>query len=290
MIPSFDRFEYCAARDLFYDFCLWEYTPLTPPDGKLHSSTLLFHSFDVTGMGGRVFDLIQAIRDGIGVSRTVWGVKKIGDEIRWELYFYDYRRRQRERSVSRLLEVIRPLVPCDLTVSDDLHYFMFSIDLDHRLVAGQKPLDEIHLYIGNPGSAVSSGICYSLTHRGTRLENFYFFFNAAKQQKEIASKAMTSVHLDATRIGLDQIFWPETRQCEVIVVANKQENDAVYFSRIDVDQLLFFLKKMAYPNEIVLFFETQRHQLDHLRFDAGFDYRMQGKDLKILKSGYYGIF
>jgi hypothetical protein len=30
--------------------------------------------------------------------------------------------------------------------------------------------------------------------------------------------------------------------------------------------------------------------LDHLRFDVGFDYRMEGRALSILKSGYFGVF
>jgi hypothetical protein len=33
-----------------------------------------------------------------------------------------------------------------------------------------------------------------------------------------------------------------------------------------------------------------RERLDHLYYDAGFDYKMVGSELVILKSGYYGIF
>jgi hypothetical protein len=80
------------------------------------------------------------------------------------------------------------------------------------------------------------------------------------------------------------------RTAQVIVVSNKQENDAVYFSRINVDQLIFFLRRMGYPREIISFVVRNRSKLDHLLYDAGFDYRMEGKDLRILKSGYYGIF
>jgi hypothetical protein len=80
------------------------------------------------------------------------------------------------------------------------------------------------------------------------------------------------------------------RDCKVIVVANKQGNDAVYFSRINVDQLIFFLKRMNYPGELISFIEKNRSKLDHLQYDVGYDYKMDGKDLMILKSGYYGVF
>ena len=78
--------------------------------------------------------------------------------------------------------------------------------------------------------------------------------------------------------------------CKVIVIANKQGNDAVYFSGIDVGQLILFLKRLDYPGELVSFVEENRSKLDHLQYDVGFDYRMEGKDLSILKSGYYGNF
>ena len=285
-----DRLEYMTAQDVFFDFCLWEYTPLAPWENKFCSSTLLFHSFKVAGLDERIFDLIQAIRKGIGLSHTVWGVKQLEDDIRWEFYFYDYRRRERERSITKVLEIMRPFVRCGMKVNENYHYFMFSIDISGDLFAKATELEEIHMYIGNVGSTVSSGICYSLKNEGTRLENFYFFFDAKTQGDEILGKVVSSAYIDTTVIKIDQILWPEMRDCKVIVVANKQGNDAVYFSRINVDQLIFFLNRMNYPNELISFIEKNRSKLDHLQYDVGYDYKMDGKDLVILKSGYYGIF
>ena len=36
--------------------------------------------------------------------------------------------------------------------------------------------------------------------------------------------------------------------------------------------------------------EASRDGLDHLLYDVGIDYRMEGDSLMILKSGYYGTF
>ena len=285
-----DRLEYTTPQDVFFDYCLWEYKPVAPPENKFRPVNLLYHSFDFTGMDERMFELVQAIRKGIGVSHTVWGLKKLGDKIAWEFYFYDYRRRERERSITKLLDIIRPFIRCEIKANENFHYFMFSIDINNDLVSGSKDLEEIHMYIGNPGSTVSSGICYLLTKSGTRLENFYFFFDAKKEMNEIMSKTACSAHIDTTQISLDQILWSEMTNCGVIVVANKQNNDSVYFSRINVGQLIFFLKRMNYPETLVSFIEENRSKLDHLLYDVGYDYRMEGKNLKILKSGYYGTF
>jgi hypothetical protein len=285
-----DRWEYTTSQELFFDFCLWEYKPVSSYESKFRSANLLFHSFDVAGLDRRVFDLIQAIREGFGLSRTVWGVKQIGKHIKWEFYFYDYRRRERERSITKLLSMIHPLVRCGISVNENLLYFMFSIDIDQQLISGTKDLEEIHLYIGNTGSTVSSGICYLLSKEGKRLENFYFFFDAKKQMEAIHRKIISSAFFDSKAIPLDLILWPELLECNIIVVANKQNNDSVYFSRIDVHQLIFFLKRMRYPEELVSFVEENKSKMDHLLFDIGYDYRMEGKNLVILKSGYYGIF
>jgi hypothetical protein len=285
-----DRLECTTEADEFFDYCLWEYKPAEPWVGKLRSVNLLLHSFDLVGVDPRLYDLVQAIRDGIGVSRTVWGLKQVEEGIRWEFYFYDYRRRARERSISRLLDILGPFARCGFRPDEQRDYFMFSIDVDGDLAAGTRALDEIHMYIGNVGSTVSSGICYSLSQHGTRLENFYFFFDAKTQLREITGKIASSAFVDGSSIDINRILWPELRNCRVIVVANKQGNDCIYFSRITVDQLLFFLKRMNYRRELVSFVEENRSMLDHLQYDVGFDYRMEEGELKILKSGYYGVF
>jgi hypothetical protein len=80
------------------------------------------------------------------------------------------------------------------------------------------------------------------------------------------------------------------RTCQTIVVANKQARDGVYFSRVNVKQLLYFLRRMDYPASHIDMVERHQASLDHLLFDVGFDYSMQGRDLKIVKSAYYGVF
>lgn len=285
-----DFFEYATPRDVFYDFCLWEYKPTVSFANKFRSVNLLLHSFACTKTDGRIYDMVRAIQNGFGVGQTVWGLKHMNGQIFWEFYFYDYLRRERVRSMTKLLKIIRPYLSCDIKVNENLHYFMFSIDIDDQLLSDRPNLDEIHMYIGNPGSTVSSGICYSLTSEGTRLENFYFFFDANKQSDDILGKTVCSAYVDTKKIPIDQILWPELRECEVIVVANKQGNDAVYFSRINVDQLAFFLRRMNYPRDLISFVVENRSNLDHLLFDVGYDFKMEGNDLVILKSGYYGIF
>ncbi len=206
-----DRFEYAGAQDIFFDFCLWEYKPVIPYENKFRSVNLLYHSFDFLGVHERILELVQAIRKGIGFSHTVWGLKQLGEKIAWEFYFYDYGRRERERSITKLLDIINPFVRCEIKPNENHFYFMFSIDVTNDLISGTKDLEEIHMYVGNPGSTVSSGICYSLTNQATKLENFYFFFDAQKEMDEIIAKVVCSAYVDSTKIDINRILWPELR-------------------------------------------------------------------------------
>lgn len=285
-----DRFEFATNDDPALSYCLWAYPPPAAAEDKFRSVNLLFHSFAQAGMDARAYDIVEALREGIGNFRTVYGVKRVGKKIAWEFYFYDYKRHAREVSAARVLEVLRPWVRCEPALLETLPYFMFSIDLDDAIARGDRPLDVIHMYIGNPGSAVSSGMAYAVRAGETVLENFYFFFDARTEMDQVVRKIETSALVDLSQIGINEILLPELRTCRTICVANKQTHDCVYFSGIDVGQLLFFLRRFNYPIETIGFVAQNRHRLDHLLFDVGFDYTMREGRLIPLKSGYYGVF
>jgi hypothetical protein len=284
------RFEYATLDDPALNYCLWEYARSAPAEDKFRSVNLLFQSFEHAGVDERAYDIVDAIRDAIGPFRTVFGIKLLGDRLAWEFYFYDYRRTAREVSISCVLEALRPLVRCPVRPNERLPYFMFSLDLDAELASGARDLDVVHMYVGNPGSSVSSGIAYALRAGSTRLENFYFFFDAPTQLNEAADKIACSAWFDPAHVELDEILLPELRDCQTICVANKQTHDCVYFSGVDVRQLLIFLERYAYPAPIVGFVRDNQSHLDHLLFDVGVDYRVEDGRLTPLKSGYYGVF
>lgn len=283
--------ETTTPHDQYFNYCWWKYQPVAPTEGKLRPVNLLWHSFAVAGLGEPAFRLVEAIRSAVGPFRSVYGIKWLGDRLAWEFYFYDYKRRERVVSATRVLEAIAPVHPCRVRVNEALPYFMFSLDILPDVLAGERSLDVVHLYIGNPGSSVSSGIAYALGPAGdTTLENFYFFFDAQRHRDEAAAKICCAAHFDATRVPLDRILWPELRDCHTLCIANKRQYDTVYFSGVTVDQLLFFLRALRYPPPITDFVVAERGRLDHLLYDVGFDYVGRGEDVGIVKSGFYGVF
>ena len=290
MIEKDKLLEFTTSEDPFLDFCLWEYQPNTSFAHKLRSVNLLFHTFEIAGADDLMLELCNSIRNSIGDWRTVWGVKQIGNNLSWEFYFYDYNRVGRTVSLSKLCDVLQEYTKCDLRINEDFLYFMFSIDLDNALVTGQRELDEINVYIGNIGSTVSAGICYSLTKAGMGLDNLYYFFDGRNELQEITDKITCSAHVQLSMLDLNSILIPELKECKTIVVANKKQNDGIYYSRINIDQFLFFLGKMEYPSELINFVNDNKSSLDHLLYDVGIDYKMKDGNLELLKSSFYGVF
>ncbi len=282
---------FAKSEDSFYDYCLWPYEPLQNVEGKWRSSNLLRHSFDCVGMGERIYQTCSQIQSALGVGETVWGVKWCSGRVSWEFYFYDYERLERRVSVERLVEIISPNVRCQLKANELRPYFMFSFDLDESWSDRDDVcLENIDLYLGNTGCDVSSGISYGLSSKGMAFKNLYYFFDAKKELEKVVEKVVCSAHLDLPNINLDELLWPEMLSCEVIVVANKVNNDGIYFSRVNVQQLLQGLKRLHCPQVLVSYIEANQQLLDHLLFDIGFDYTMVDGELVVLKGAYYGTF
>jgi hypothetical protein len=281
--------ERSAARDRYADYCLWDYPPVAPTAGKLRCANLLWRALEAAGAGPQFFAACRALREGLGPFRTVFGVKKVADRLSFEFYFYDYARLEREVSITRVLALLAPFVACPLTYSEQRPYFMFSIDLDDEIAARRRPLETINIYVGNPGSSVSSGICYELSPAGLRLANFYFFFDARKEMDEIVAKVACSAHHDLPGLPLRDVLRPDLLGCQVIVVANKKVNDGIYFSRIGIDPLIGFLEREKFPGDLVSFARQHRNDLDHMLYDVGLDYVIEAGVVKITKSAFYGL-
>ncbi|EAR60228.1 hypothetical protein [Neptuniibacter caesariensis] len=284
--------EYQQSGDPLLDYCLWPYEPESELSGKQRSINLLLASFDAADLGEEAIALIHAIRDLMGRDRTVWGVKQVDGALSWEFYFYDYERLERRNSIKRLLTGMPERLSSNLNYSEDSPYFMFSIDLTaDQFSKGRAKLDEVNIYVGNDGSNVSSGLCYSLTSSGLSLSNLYYFYDTRAEREDIRAKIASSAHLDLRKLRFERILIPELADCQTTVVANKKSNEGIYFSRIKVDQLIWFLEHMGYPASILSYANEARSELNHLLYDVGLDYRMLSDgSIDILKTSYYGIF
>lgn len=284
------RLEAATPADPARDYCLWPYerlAPVTPT--TLRTSAILYHSFAVAGLPARMLQLCDALQTAAGPFNTVWGIKWDGKQLSWEFYFYDYTRMQRAFDTAGFVRATQGLLTVTAPPSDGLAYFMFSVEVTAENLAA-KPVDQIDIYIGNPGSEVSSGICYGSTARGMELRNFYFFFDAKKHHQDIRTKIVSNAHIPLRDLRINEVIWPEMTPVQTIVIANKRLNDGLYFSRIPVDRMAHFMARLAFPAPMQQFISKNAAAFAPYLFDVGYDYRLgAGGKLDLLKGGIYGL-
>lgn len=284
--------ELAGADDPSLDFCLWPYESQQPrPSHALRGVSILRRAAEITNCGDSYSALIASVQRAIGAFQTVWGVKWNGADLSSELYFYDYARLERKVPFSALRQAMKSQVAVADCVDDAIPYFMLSVEAPMRPDAFPYRANSVDLYIGNPGSSVSSGICYELRPGAKELKNFYFFFNRASEWEDIKAKLACSAQIPPVQMSFDDLLLPWLTDCRVIVVANKRNADALYLSGIDVDQLVLFLRHFRYPPALIGYVDAERSNFRHLQFDVGFDFRLDAEGrLRIQKSGFYNVF
>ena len=279
--------ESIQPGEVLFDYCYYPYPPKQPLEGKWRSSVLLLDSLEFSSEAQRFHELIAGVRRGLGENRTVVGIKKLGDQIFWELYFYNYGRADPRLSPSNLVEILRPHLRSSLVPYDWQKYFMISVDVSDDLLKRER-LSGLHVYVHNVEER-PTGTSYLQDESGIRMENNYAFYRHGQDEKQMLKKVRDTALVDFTKVRVDEILREEYQPCRTICLANKASADAVYFSGIDIDQFLRFLHDFEYPDALVKPIEENRSKLDHLTFDIGWDYRAIDGRIEIVKSGYYGI-
>lgn len=275
-----------TETDRYFDYCLQPYDPAAAPEGKLRSEALLWNSLDVAGAPRELDTALHAIQAAAGRDMTVFGVKHLKGRLWWELYFYDPLKEDLGVRASAIVDAARPWFEIVPRPSERTPYFMFSFDVSDETLA-RGTVDTLNLYV--PYYVVQGGRSYKLTASGAELDNVYRFHRPKTEVREVVHQIKQSVFMDFDRVPLARVLLPQLWSCNRICVAKKRTADALYFSGIDVDQFLFFLERFEYPEPIRAFVRNHRSELDHLRFDVGFDYVL-GPDgtLVATKSSYYG--
>ena len=281
-----------SPDDPYLNYCLWPYEPLAQTEDKLRSVCLLLETFAYMDILQQGTDRIQSIQDYFGSFKTVWGVKQTETGLSWEYYFYDYARRERLISATDVLRCFGDQIKTlpTIVVDELIPYFMCSVESDLSALIENRVPEAINIYIGNPGSQVSSGLSYVITDDSKTYGSLYSFFNAKTQVADIRAKINCSVFSQLNEKLFGNILIPALVDCTTICIANKGKCDTIYFSEINVQQLLYFLRRFDFPLELHRTISELAPRLDHLRFDVGFDFVVEDATLVILKTGFYGVF
>ena len=276
----------------YYDYGYDPYIPITSGRKKFSSDVLLRNSLLQSVYQKSFLSIVKEIRDAIGPWKTVWGVKLDGSIVTWELYFYSYRNKDWRRTLTSLSRVLRLYfkIPAFVEMSLECQpYFMFSVDLSDDIFRSKK-IDSVHLYMyGRLG--MPQGNSYFCDHEGMHFENHYNFFRMPQEIRQFIHQVKYSVVLGQDSVSfLKHGLVRQLMPCYRICVAHKKDKEGIYFSRVNVVQLLYFLEHFSYPGHIVDFIRYHKEKLGHLLYDVAFDCTLGPQGPIFGKSSYYGVF
>lgn len=274
-----------TENDRYFDYCLQPYEPRRSSRGMLRGETLLWHSLSVADASDAAHDTMRAVQAAAGRDATVFGVKLLGGQLSWELYFYDPRKEDPKVTATAMQQSLAPWLRIDAEVRESLPYFMWSFNVGPGLAVGDV-VPELNLYLPEPVG--QAGRSYRLAGRQLTFENTYTFLHPKKEIHEVLARLRGCAFVDLTRVDLARLLLPELFSCNRICIARKREADAVYYSGLTVEQLLWFLERFGWPRALGDFAREHRARLEHLRFDVGVDVRM-GPDGQVQypKASYY---
>ena len=278
--------------DSYFNYCLWPYSPPSPPHkASLAQINFLLASFRDHDLLEQGQSLLHRLAQFLGPYKTVFGIKQFADNFWWEFYIYDYDLQHRRIQANDLLHFLKPTLHSSLEVSPSLPYFMFSFQITpHQLRTGAS-LDAVDLYMGLFGGTLFAGKAYTLDHTNfPRLKNIYTFFDSKVDRDSIKQAVNCGAYLEGRSDIADLLLESQYADCDIICVSSKAANDCIYYSGLNIGQLIAFLRQFNHSPSLVAMAETYYDQLGHLLFDIGLDYCVTNQKLVYLKSSFYGIF
>ena len=280
-----------AAGPIHFDYCLLPYTPQTTSPNDLMSVNLLRWSWQAHGVLAEGEALLERLRTGLGPGQLVWGIKQRTnhpDTTSWELYFYRRPHNPPDYTLARVAQLFAP-IRVEGAIPEHWPWLMFSVELNVHQLRGERPCTS-SVYLA------SSGLSYKLREGAPpEMENHYLFRDPQTGIDDILARMQASVHARPQPLALARILPPQLMRCLHVCVANKRTADAVYWSRLDIHQLGFFLQRHAWP-------ETLRQKIvefsllfAHLQWDVGADFQATDGDdtdlgFTFIKSGIYGSY
>lgn len=255
------------------------------------SVDLLHRSAETAGAASAFERLLSGLVDRVGPATTVWGAKATaaGDQL-WELYWYDDHPDRRALAYDAVSPVLQSAtdfaaVPA---VDEALPYVSFSFDVvadDGRVTTTGSTL-----YFGESADGGRSvGLSYAVGSTGLELRNVYQVFPSA----DAAELRRLDRYLQRGVFGPDApdgtLRWRTALPCETVILARKPRNEALYFRRCALADVVALDEFRFFPADLVAWTEANTDRFDHLWFDVGIDYERRDGVIRPLQIGVFGF-
>jgi hypothetical protein len=272
------------AAERHFDLAFAPYRPLRPTAGKARGDALLWAALDAAGERERWEPPLRAIHCGVGGGRTIWGASRGDAGTTWRLRLANPKR---EHLIDALRAALEPWLTIAPGLADDGAYDVLGIDLD-AAVASSSVVASVKHHVR--GAQPRTLTVWAVDSAGRRPVDEILIVEA-KREIGVALpriKASRVVDFAGDRSRLGRTLLPELFACRHLHVCRRGDVDALVYSGINVDHLLWFLARFAFPPALVDFARGERERLDHLLFDVEVAYRQSGAAIVYPETTLYG--
>lgn len=275
------------------DYIATAYEPRTDPIGKLHSTSVLralLREHDLLS----AWPICERLQSRLGREETVWGFKLGPETASLELYFYNFDQNgpDNPKSVMRLSEALSEQLRFSAGMDEKQPYFMCSFELTREgLETGSG--GSFRIYVGSGDEERREcAFSYRVEPTSHPLENHYWFYRADRPAElGDAIRRLKRSPRAGQKGAWGRLMPRHLRACFTICYAVKPNADGLYYSRISNEQLIAFLEEHR-PGMLCDLLAAHAHELDHLRWDLGFDFAAaspSAPDVPIHKIALHGV-
>jgi hypothetical protein len=278
-----------ATRDdHHFDLAFVRYKPLRPLEHKLKAENLLWHSLRDAGLLEAWRAPLLAIQAQLGHGRAIWGVILDAGQTCWELRILNP-----TGGPALLDELRRTLAPwlrfapeIDADAGDH-HVLGFRFDAQ-TFARGSIDAIELHRRGEHPRELTVTTLAPG--HAGPTRS--YVVLETKREIDEVLARVLASRTVDLTerRRLLGRVLIPELFASRRLHILPGDELDALVFSGINVEQLLWFVRRFGFPAATVALLDSQREAFEQLLFDVQLRYRFdpQRDTIEYVTASYHG--
>jgi hypothetical protein len=287
--PLPGELERASDRDRHINLGFESYRPVRPLVDKVRAENLLWHSLLHAGVLEQWDDPLHAIQRQVGRDRSVWGmfVDLDGGALSWELRVLNTEARSPLGVLDTLRNTLAPWLELAPGLTEAPPYAILALRFDTHT---RGKLETVDLHERSPGTRELE------VHRtgatGRTLVSRDAVLEPKRHIDEVLPQIKRSEHVDfaADKRLLGRVLIPELFACRRLHISKRTGCDALAFSGVNIEQLLFAYKRFDLPAALLGFLTAHQAQLEHLLFDVAVEYRGHGDKIEYPRVGYYASF
>ena len=265
-----------SSRDRPINLGFETYRPVRPVVGKARSENLLWHSLLHAGCLDAWDDALHVLQRHFGRDRCVWAVHVTPQTgaLSWELRMLNHG--TDAKLSGGVLERVRVLLAPWVELAPGLEppsedYALLGLRFDAETTR-QIPAVELHL---RGSEDPRSFEVYRCEASGRTRVSHIRVREPKRDIDEVLPAVKTSEVVDfaAHPRLLGRVMIPEIFACRRLHIEKRPDVDALSFSGVNVEQLLFTYKRFEYPAPMLEFLSAERARFEHLLWDVSVSYR-----------------